>query len=50
MLYFGIFNFLIKIIDSFLILERSAKMEQVLRELIGALKPAQSKAEINIVT
>ena len=47
---FGIFNFVIDVIDSFLIVSSSAKMDQVLRELIGALKPAQSKAEINIVT
>lgn len=48
--YFGIFNFLINVIDSFLILEKSSKMDQVLRELIYALKPAQSKVDINIVT
>lgn len=47
---FGIFNFIIDVIDSFRIVSDSDKMDQILRELIGALKPAQSKATINIVT
>jgi hypothetical protein len=46
---FGIFNFIINVIDSFRIVENDAKVDQVLRELIIALKPANSKAEINVI-
>ena len=45
---FGIFNFIINIIDSFDIIKDDAKLEQILNELIIALKPAQSKVTVNI--
>jgi len=46
---FGIFNFILNVIDSFDIVSSSAKINQVLEELVLALKPAQSKVTINIV-
>jgi len=46
---FGIFNFTIQVIDSFEIVSSSAKIQQVLENLIYALKPAQSKVTINYV-
>jgi hypothetical protein len=46
---YGIFNFIINIIDSFDIISEDIKINQVLMELINALKPAQSKATINVV-
>ena len=46
---FGIFNFTLNILDSFGIVLSNAKIEQVLRELISALKPAQSKVTINLI-
>lgn len=46
---FGIFNFTMNIIDSFGIVSGSAKVKQILESLILALKPAQSKVEINYV-
>ena len=48
--FFGIFNFIINVIDSFRIVSDDIKINQVLEELILALKPANSKVEINIVT
>ena len=47
---FGIFNFVINVIDSFRIVSDSAKMDQILRELIAALKPGHSKATINVIS
>jgi hypothetical protein len=46
---YGIFNFIINVIDSFNIVSSNAKLEQIMRELILALKPAQSKVSINIL-
>jgi hypothetical protein len=46
---YGIFNFIINVIDSFRIVENDEKIDQVLRELIYALKPANSKVEINVI-
>lgn len=47
--FYGIFNFIINVIDSFEIVQSSPKVEQVLVELILALKPATSKVEINLI-
>lgn len=47
---FGMFNFIINVIDSFRIVSDSAKMDQILRELIAALKPGHSKATINVIS
>jgi len=44
---YGIFDFALKIIDSFGIVAGSAKVKQVLESLIAALKPAQSKVQIS---
>ena len=46
---YGVFNFDIEVIDSFDILLNDQKMQQVLEELISALKPAQSKVNITYV-
>jgi hypothetical protein len=46
---FGIFNFTLNIIDSFGIVMNNAKIQQVLEDLISALKPAQSKVTINYI-
>lgn len=46
---FGIFNFTLKIIDSFGIVIDNAKLKQVLESLIFALKPAQSKATLEYI-
>jgi hypothetical protein len=46
---FGIFNFTLNVIDSFDIVLRNAKIQQVLEDLVLALKPAQSKATINYI-
>jgi hypothetical protein len=48
--YYGVFNFIINVIDSFRIVSDDAQINKVLEELILALKPANSKVEINIVT
>jgi hypothetical protein len=44
--YFGIYNFTIKIIDSFDIVSESEKVKQILETLINILKPAQSKVTL----
>ena len=46
---FGIFNFIINVIDSFRIVSDSDKINQIMEELIYALKPAQSKVTINVI-
>lgn len=46
---FGIFDFILYIIDSFGIVSDSAKVKQVLEILIRSLKPAQSRVQINYV-
>lgn len=46
---FGIFNFTLKIIDSFGIVIDNAKLKQILESLIFALKPAQSKATLEYI-
>ncbi|KKN72147.1 hypothetical protein LCGC14_0413590 [marine sediment metagenome] len=46
---FGIFNFTLNVIDSFDIVLGNAKIQQVLESLVFALKPAQSKIEINYI-
>ena len=46
---FGIFNFTLKIIDSFGIVIDNARLKQVLESLIFALKPAQSKAKLEYI-
>lgn len=46
---YGIFNFIINVIDSFKIVQNDKKVNQVLEELILALKPANSRVDINIV-
>ncbi len=46
---YGIFNFIINVIDSFKIVENDAKIEEVLEELIFALKPGTSKVEVNYI-
>lgn len=46
---FGIFDFTLDIIDSFGIVSSSAKVKQVLENLIFALKPAQSRVTINYI-
>ena len=46
---FGIFNFTLKVIDSFDIVLSNAKIQQVLEALVNALKPAQSKVTINYI-
>ena len=44
---YGIFNFILNVIDSFKIIESSEKNKQMLEDLIRALKPATSKVQIN---
>ena len=46
---FGIFNFTINIIDSFCIVEESARVQAMLEAMIYALKPANAKVDINYV-
>lgn len=46
---YGIFNFIINVIDSFGIVENDEKINQVLMELISALKPANSKVTVNVL-
>lgn len=46
---YGIFNFDIDIIDSFDIVSSDTKVQQVLEELISALKPAASKVTLTYV-
>lgn len=46
---FGIFDFTLNIIDSFGIVSGNAKIKQVLEILIRALKPAQSRVQINYI-
>jgi hypothetical protein len=46
---FGIFNFTINVIDSFNLVRSSPRMQQILTSMILALKPATSKAQINII-
>lgn len=46
---FGIFNFTLNIIDSFGIIEGNARVEQIINDMVLALKPATSKADINII-
>jgi hypothetical protein len=46
---YGIFSFILNVIDSFDIVSGSAKINQILRELILTLKPAHAKATINII-
>jgi len=46
---FGIFNFTINVIDSFNVLKDNERVQNILESLILALKPATSKAEINII-
>lgn len=46
---FGIFNFTINVLDSFNIVSNDSRIENILRSLILALKPATAKAEINII-
>lgn len=46
---FGIFNFIIDVIDSFGIINDNPKVKQILESLVRALKPAQSKVKINYV-
>ena len=46
---FGIFNFTIKILDSFGIVLGNDKTKQVLETLIESLKPAQSKATLDYI-
>ena len=45
---FGLFKFIINIFDSFDIIKDNSQLVQVINDLIIALKPAQSKVEINI--
>jgi hypothetical protein len=47
--YFGIFNFILNIIDSFDIILEDEQADKMLKELIMALKPAQSKVQINVL-
>jgi len=47
---FGIFNFTLQIIDSFGIVIDNAKLKQVLESLIFALKPAQSRVNLEYIT
>jgi hypothetical protein len=46
---FGIFNFTLNVIDSFDIVLSNPKIQQLLEELVLALKPAQSKVTINYI-
>ena len=46
---FGIHNFDLNVIDSFDIVLSDAKIQQILEALISALKPAQSRININYV-
>ncbi len=46
---FGIFNFTINAIDSFDIVSSDSTVQQILEDLVNALKPAQSKVTLNIV-
>lgn len=43
---FGIFNFTINVIDSFKIVEQSARVKAMLEAMIKALKPANAKVDI----
>ncbi len=45
----GLFDFTMNILDSFDIVKDSAKIKQILEALIYALKPAQSRVELNYV-
>ena len=46
---YGIFNFIINAIDSFDIVSSNQVVQQILEELVNALKPAPSKVTLNIV-
>lgn len=46
---FGIFNFTLNIIDSFRIISDDEKIKAVLNKMILALKPANSKVQINTI-
>ena len=46
---FGIFNFTLNVIDSFDIVLSNAKIKQVLEALVLALKPAQSRVNIQYI-
>jgi len=46
---YGIFNFTLDIIDSFGIVTEDAKVQQIIENLITALKPGQSKVTINYI-
>lgn len=46
---FGIFNFTLNILDSFGIVTGNARVNQILTDMILALKPANSKVDINII-
>ena len=46
---FGIFDFEIDVIDSFDIVSSDAKIKQILEELVNALKPAQSRVDIEYI-
>lgn len=46
---FGIFNFTINVIDSFRIVQSSARVQSMLEAMIHALKPANAKVDINYV-
>ena len=45
----GLFDFTVNIFDSFGIVSSSAKVKQVLEELINTLKPANSRVYINYI-
>jgi len=47
---FGIFNFTLNIIDSFDIVVDDERVRTILEAMINALKPANSKVEINYIT
>ena len=47
---FGIFNFDLNVFDSFDIVLSDTKIQQVLEDLVLALKPAQSKVKISYIT
>lgn len=46
---YGIFNFILNVIDSFDIVKSNDKIKQILEVLVNTLKPAQSKVTINYV-
>jgi hypothetical protein len=46
---FGIFNFTLKVIDSFDLVVNDAKVTQILEELVKILKPAHSKIAIEYI-